>query len=51
MIVVGRFLVREPRELVCVVMGAVILAAGYLLNRYLCLTCMVCEDEPAGGGS
>jgi hypothetical protein len=47
MIVVGRSLVSEPYELVCVVMGAVGLAGGYLLNRYLCLTCRVCEDEDA----
>jgi hypothetical protein len=51
MIVVGRFLASEPYELVCVVVGAVVLAGGHLLNRYLCQTCMVCEDEPARGGS
>jgi hypothetical protein len=47
MIAVGRFLASEPYELVCVVVGAVVLAGGHLLNRYLCLTCVVCEDEPA----
>ena len=51
MIVVGRFLASEPYELVCVVLGAVALAGGHLLNRYLCQTCVVCEDEPARGGS
>ena len=51
MIAVGRFLASEPYELVFVFMGAVVLAAGHLLNRYLCLTCVVCEDEPAHGGS
>ena len=51
MIALGRFLASEPYELVFVVMGATALAAGHLLNRYLCLTCMVCEDEPAHGGS
>jgi hypothetical protein len=51
MIAVGRFLASEPYELVCVVVGAVFLAGGHLLNRYLCLTCVVCEDEPARGGA
>jgi hypothetical protein len=51
MIVVGRFLASGPYEMVCVVVGAVVLAAGHLLNRYLCLTCVVCENEPAAGGS
>jgi hypothetical protein len=46
MIAVGRFLASEPYELVCVVVGAVVLAGGHLLNRYLCLTCVVCQDEP-----
>ncbi|MGH8065864.1 MAG: hypothetical protein ACRERE_11670 [Candidatus Entotheonellia bacterium] len=35
-IAVGRFLAREPYEFVFVVMGAVVLAGGHLLNRYLC---------------
>jgi hypothetical protein len=48
---VGRFLASEPYELVFVLMGAMVLAAGHLLNRYLCLTCVVCENEPAHGGS
>jgi hypothetical protein len=51
MIAVGRFLASGPYELLCVFTGAVVLAAGHLLNRYLCLTCMVCQDEPAHGGS
>jgi MerC mercury resistance protein len=51
MIAVGRFLASETYELVFVFMGAMVLAAGYLLNHYLCLTCVVCEDEPAHGGS
>jgi MerC mercury resistance protein len=51
MIAVGRFLASEPYELMCVVMGAAALAGGHLLNRYLCRTCVVCEDEPARGGS
>jgi hypothetical protein len=51
MIAVGRFLASEPYELLFVFMGAVVLAAGHLLNRYLCLTCVVCQDEPAHGGS
>jgi hypothetical protein len=46
MITVGRFVVSEPYELMGVVVGAVVLAAGHLLNRYLCLTCVVCQDEP-----
>jgi hypothetical protein len=46
MIAVGRFLTNETYELVCVVVGAVVLAGGHLLNRYLCLTCVVCQDEP-----
>jgi MerC mercury resistance protein len=50
MIAVGRFLARESFELVFVVMGAAVLAGGHLLNRYLCLTCRVCEDEDARGG-
>jgi hypothetical protein len=51
MLAVGRFLASEPYELIFVFMGALVLAAGHLLNRYLCLTCIVCEDEPAHGGS
>ena len=51
MIAVGRFLASEPYELLFVFIGAVVLAAGHRLNRYLCLTCMVCQDEPAHGGS
>jgi hypothetical protein len=51
MIAVGRFLARESFELVFVVMGAAVLAGGHLLNRYLCLTCRVCEDKDARGGS
>jgi MerC mercury resistance protein len=51
MIAVGRFLASDPYELVCVVMGAAVLAGGHLLNRYLCRTCVVCEDEPVRGGS
>jgi hypothetical protein len=51
MIAVGRFLASDPYELVCVVMGAAVLAGGHLLNRYLCRACVVCEDEPARGGS
>jgi MerC mercury resistance protein len=51
MIAVGRFLASDPYELVCVVMGAAVLTGGHLLNRYLCRACVVCEDEPARGGS
>jgi MerC mercury resistance protein len=51
MIAVGRFLASETYELVFVFIGAMALAAGHVLNRYLCLTCVVCEDEPAHGGS
>ena len=51
MIAVGRFLASEPYELVFVFMGVMVLAAGHLLNRYLCLTCVVCGDEAAHGGS
>jgi hypothetical protein len=51
MIAVGRFLASEPYEIAFVFMGAMVLAAGHLLNRYLCLTCVVCEDDPAHGGS
>jgi MerC mercury resistance protein len=51
MIVVGRFMASEPYEFVFVVGGAVVLAGGHLLNRYLCLTCRVCEDEDARGRS
>ncbi len=51
MIAVGRWLASEPYELLCVVGGAVVLAAGHLLNRYLCLTCVVCEHAPANGRS
>jgi hypothetical protein len=51
MIAVGRFLASESFELVFVVMGAAVLAGGHLLNRYLCLTCRVCEDKDARGGS
>jgi hypothetical protein len=51
MIVVGRFLTSEAYEFMFVVAGAVVLAAGHLLNRYLCLACRVCEDEYARGRS
>jgi hypothetical protein len=51
MIAVGRFLASETYDLVFVFTGAMVLAAGHLLNRYLCLTCVVCEDEPVHGGS
>ena len=51
MIGVGRFPASDPYELVCVVMGAAVLAGGHLLNSYLWRTCVVCEDEPAHGGS
>jgi hypothetical protein len=51
MIAVGRFLASEPYELMFVVMGAVVLAGGHLLNRYLCLTCRVCVDDDARGRS
>jgi hypothetical protein len=51
MIAAGRFLARESFELVFVIMGAAVLAGGHLLNRYLCLTCRVCEGEDARGGS
>jgi len=51
MIAVGRFLASEPYELMFVVIGTVVIAAGHLLNRYLCQTCSVCEDEDARGRS
>jgi hypothetical protein len=51
MIAVGRFLASESYELVFVFTGAMVLAAGHLLNRYLCLTCIVCQDEPDHRGS
>jgi hypothetical protein len=44
MIGVGRFLASEPYEIMFVVMGAVVLAGGHLLNRYLCRTCKACPD-------
>ncbi|HEX9868863.1 MAG TPA: MerC domain-containing protein [Candidatus Tectomicrobia bacterium] len=51
MIAVGRFLANESYELVFVIMGAVVLAGGHLLNGCLCLTCRLCEDEDARGRS
>jgi hypothetical protein len=51
MIAAGRFLASEPYELLCVVGGAVVLTGGHLLNRYLCRTCAVCEEESGRGGS
>jgi hypothetical protein len=51
MIGVRRFLAGEPYKMVCVVVGAVVLAGGHLVNRYLCLTCVVCEHEPGSRGS
>jgi hypothetical protein len=51
MIAVGRFLASEVYELVFVFVGAMGLTGGHLLNRYLCLSCVVCDDEPAHGGS
>ena len=51
MIAVGRFLASEVYELVFVFVGAMGLAGGHLFNRYLCLSCVVCDDEPVHGGS
>jgi hypothetical protein len=51
MLAVRRFLASEPFELLCVVMGAAVLAGGHFLSHYLCRTCVVCEDEPTRGGS
>jgi hypothetical protein len=47
MIIVGRLLAAEPYELGLVVVGAVLLAGGHLLNRYLCRTCHRCQEDIA----
>ncbi len=43
LIVAGRFSPEETAEVVCVVLGAGLLAVGHLLNRYLCKTCLQCQ--------
>lgn len=42
-IVGGRFSLEETVEVVCVVLGAGLLASGHLLNRHLCKTCLQCQ--------
>lgn len=42
-IVGGRFSPEETAEVVCVVLGAGLLAGGHLLNRHLCKTCLQCQ--------
>lgn len=46
LIVGGRFSPEETTEVVSVVLGAVLLACGHLLNRHLCKTCLQCQDSP-----
>ncbi len=43
LILSGRFAPEETTEVVCVVLGAGLLAGGHLLNRYLCQTCLQCQ--------
>ena len=43
LIVGGRLSPEETTEVVCVVLGAVLLACGHLLNRHLCQTCLQCQ--------
>lgn len=43
LIVGGRFSPEETAEVVCVVLGAGLLAGGHLLNRHLCQTCLQCQ--------
>jgi hypothetical protein len=49
MILLGRFAVDEPYELVLVVSGAVLLGAGHLCNRALCRACLRCQGEEGHG--
>ena len=39
----GRFSPEETSEVVCIVLGAGLLAGGHLLNRHLCKTCLQCQ--------
>ena len=43
LIVGGRLSPEETAEVVCVVLGAGLLAGGHLLNRHLCKACLQCQ--------
>ncbi|MGH7428581.1 MAG: MerC domain-containing protein, partial [Candidatus Methylomirabilaceae bacterium] len=49
MILAGRSLADGPYELALVVCGALLLAAGHLMNRYLCQACVSCEQAEGHG--
>jgi MerC mercury resistance protein len=51
LMLVGRWAVAEPYELLLVVMGALLLATMHLLNHYLCRLCMRCQDGGRHGAS
>jgi hypothetical protein len=51
LILVARWAVEEPYELLLVVMGAFLLATMHLLNRYLCRQCMHCQDGGRHGAA
>jgi hypothetical protein len=49
MIGAGRLLASHPYETGLVTTGATMLAAGHLLNRYLCHTCAACPHTEEDG--
>jgi len=49
MIVTGQSMADEPYELALVVVGALLLAAGHLVNRHLCRACLSCERTGGHG--
>ena len=51
LIVGGRLSPQETTEVVCVVLGAGLLAGGHLLNRHLCKTCLQCPPDEVQYGT
>jgi hypothetical protein len=49
MIVTGRSMAGEPYEMALVVVGALLLAVGHLVNRHLCRACLSCEQTGGHG--
>ncbi len=49
MIVTGRSMADEPYEMALVVVGALLLTAGHLVNRHLCRACLSCEQTGGHG--
>jgi drug/metabolite transporter (DMT)-like permease len=49
MILAGRSMADGPYELALVVVGALLLAAGHVVNRHLCHACLSCEQTGGHG--